>query len=288
MFNGKAHLTVRHVFVDGVFRTAEDRLRCEEQFFGRLRLPNGLFKTTATRRFDDINPSLLAWIRGLWPDDQLEVLDVAVASGITTIELADAMRKDGRSFRILATDACIDSSLISYGRQFEVLLDTRGAVLHVDILGYPMDNYLGTGVQCCRRLLPVLLGRILFCFLQFNGIHRFVRPTTTPIRLLTKGWHHECDATFIEEDLFAATKGRQQFHIIRAANVLNPSVFSRAELERALDALRARLRPGGILCLIRSHLDGSNHGAAYRLEEDNSFCRLVAFGEGCDLERLLI
>jgi hypothetical protein len=284
--DAKAHPTVRDVFVDGVFHTAEDRLRTEEHFFGRLRLPNGLFKTTATHRFDDINPTLLDCIRRLWPDEQLEVLDVAVASGITTLELADAMRKDGRSFRILATDAYIEGSLLSYGRRFEVLLDPRGRVLHFDMLGYPVANYLGTGVQFCRRFVPVFLGRVLFRVLRFTGIHRLVQPTSTPIRLLTGRWHNERDVTFIEEDLFAAVADRPRFHIIRAANVLNPSVFSRAELERAIDLLRVRLRLGGILCIIRSHLDGSNHGAVYGLR-DGSFCRVATFGEGCELEAFL-
>jgi hypothetical protein len=105
-----------------------------------------------------------------------------------------------------------------------------------------------------------------------------------PIPLLTEGWQSDPDVTIVEEDLFNSGSASSMHHIIRAANVLNPDIFSKAQLSRAIDRLRHRLRPGGVLFIARTHADGSNHGGCYELQGDGTLRRLNLLGKGCDVE----
>src|ERR1035438_4568778 len=57
----------------------------EAQFFQRVLLPNGTFKTTASRRLDDLNDFLLPYLRQL-ADRPLRIMDVGASSGVSTVE----------------------------------------------------------------------------------------------------------------------------------------------------------------------------------------------------------
>jgi hypothetical protein len=247
-------------------------------------MSNGLSKTTFARRLDDVNDLMLKSVRGRWPDDTLCVLDVAVSSGVSTLELAEAMRREGLTFKIIGTDVSVEGSLLSYGRPFHVLCDGRGKALQFEILGYPVSNYVGTGVTFCRRCVPVLAGRALFRLLTSLPVRRLAVPACKPIRLLTEGCQRDPDVTIVEEDLFNPKGDGFTCHVIRAANILNPSIFSRTQLAQAIDHLRHRLKPRGILFIVRTEDDGSNNGGCYELQGNGAFRRLDLLGNGCDIE----
>ena len=113
-------------------------------------------------------------------------------------------------------------------------------------------------------------------------------PSVKPTRLLTKRWRQEPDVKFVEEDLFAAPTSRGRFHIVRACNVLNPRVFSRDQLICAMENLGSQLKPGGFMIVGRTNDDGTNHGACYELQNDGTFQRASSFGEGCEVESVLL
>lgn len=282
--------TAREVLLSGASLNPEDRAVKEENFFSRIPLQNGHFKMTSANRLDDVIEIIVRHIRGRWSDEILRVLDVGVSSGITTIELAEALRRSGRLFKIVGTDLCIEASLLSYGRHLHVLCDRQGQALQFELLGFPVSNYLGTGFwSWLRRIVPVLFARVLFGLLAFPPIRRLIGPPLVrPVRLLTGRWQDDPDVEFVQEDLFGEITNGSQYHFIRAANILNRRIFSTAQLRRAIGLLRARLRTGGSLLILRTHEDRSNHGALYDLQNDGSFRRVVSFGEGCEVEPVLL
>src|SRR5579872_4239688 len=250
--------TAREVLLSGASLTPEDRAVKEANFFTRIRMHNGLYKMTDTKRLDDVNEVMVRHILGRWSDEVLQVLDVGVSSGITTIELAEALRRSGRSFKIVGTDLCIEAFLLSHGSHLHVLCDERGKALQFEILGFPISNYLGTGLGAyLRRGLPVVFARALFAAFAFPLTRRLARPPLSrPVRLLTGRWQDDSDVEFVQEDLFDEISKGTQYHLIRAANILNPRIFSPAQLRRAIDLLRARLKEGGFLLIVRTLEDG--------------------------------
>jgi hypothetical protein len=87
----------------------EARKRLEDGFFTSLRLPNGTFKTTYHRRLDDLNELVL---RYLPPKRPLDVMDLAVSSGISTAEWVTQLRQAGVAHRMVAGDVLVNAFLI--------------------------------------------------------------------------------------------------------------------------------------------------------------------------------
>src|SRR5690349_19450510 len=92
----------------------------EDRFYTLLRLPNGTWKTTYRRRLDDLNDWLLDFLPRGRP---LEVMDVAVSSGISTVEWSEQLSANGIQHRLVAGDLAIDGWLVSWGKRGAVLFD---------------------------------------------------------------------------------------------------------------------------------------------------------------------
>src|SRR5690348_5485347 len=69
----------------------------EAQFFAGLRLANGTFKTTRDHRLDDVNAMLMPLLP---PGKPLQIKDVAVSSGISTLEWMEMLRGEGIRFEM--------------------------------------------------------------------------------------------------------------------------------------------------------------------------------------------
>jgi len=280
--------TARQMFLSARTHRKEERLAWENNFYANLYLSNGLWKTTNTHRLDDVNRLILECIRGRRLDGVLQVLDVAVSSGITTIELAQSLRSEGLLFNIIGTDIAINGSLISYGRLFHVLCDARRKALQFEMLGHPIANRLGAGLRCWRGSVQVLVGRMVFYFLSRPCFNSMIRPASTPICFLTERWREEPNVTFVEEDLLSSPLDKRQYHVIRACNILNPQVFSQDQLVTAISQLCARLISGGFLFIVRTIAHGSNHGAAYELQKDGALRHYASLGNGCEVESAVL
>jgi hypothetical protein len=285
----KTNPTAREVFITKPFLNKADRFCFEENLFKRLRMSNGLDKTTWMRRFDDVNELLLKLIADRWAGESVNILDVAVSSGVSTVELAKAMRRAGFAIKIVGTDVSNEATLLSYGRPFHVLYNRKGKALQFEILGFPVANYAGKGITFLRRGLPVLACRALFHLLNIRFVRRLAAPSSEMIRLITDECQNDPDITIIEEDLFHPGDVCSTYHVVRAANILKPEIFSNVQLAQAIDKLRRRLKPGGILILVRTKdEDRTNHGCCYELRPDGTFRQLQQVGRGCDVERFVL
>src|SRR6185437_13948862 len=81
----------------------------EDAFFMSLRLPNGTHKTTCRNRLTDLDEL----VQGLLPRHQtLEIMDVAISSGVSTVEWLDSLERAGITCHLVAGDAVMDACLI--------------------------------------------------------------------------------------------------------------------------------------------------------------------------------
>ena len=103
----------------------------ESRFFARVQLRNGTFKTTHARRLDDLNRAIEPFLSH---GQSLRLQDVAVSSGVSTVEWCESLRDIGVDFTVVATDACIEVSLVNFG-PFHVLCDKDGRAMQFDLYG---------------------------------------------------------------------------------------------------------------------------------------------------------
>jgi hypothetical protein len=240
--------------------TAEDAELA--RFFARVRLPNGVYKTTSAHRLDDVN----AIVARLLPTGRaLELMDVAVSWGRTTVEWSEQLELP---HRIIAGDVAVAAKWTRLG--FGNVL-SNGAIVYADVLGREID-VLGGSLRS-RLALPLLklLGRTL-------PSRRF--PLVDP-RLV-----QSAQITLVEDDIFTPhPEFDRRFDAVRAANILNRAYFDEPRLRAGVVSLTRRVRRGGLLIVCRTE-DGVNHGSVYevgkRIEE------LARLGEGSEVHELVV
>ena len=113
---------------------------------------NGTYKYAYANRLDDLN-SLVA---GLLPSDRpLRLMDVAISSGITTLDWANSLDRLGIPYTLTGGDLNIHAYLLSFGKHLNVLVDRMGYPLQYDVFGHAFPN------PPARRMLPLYLPWIL-------------------------------------------------------------------------------------------------------------------------------
>jgi hypothetical protein len=257
----------------------------EDAFFRAMRLPNGTLKTTCAERLSDLNELVS---EHLPPDRPLNIKDVAVSSGISTVEWSNELSKRGIDHRMTATDLTIFGLLISFTNELRVLFDSRGAILQVDIADYPVYPRLSGRLN---RLLAGIPSRLAGRFAARQMARCIGSPQDSPasfmrrVELVTPQLR-ELAIELREEDLANPDTSEQRWDVIRAANILNRSYFGEPALRMMLESLTTSLKPGGVLAVCRTEPDKRNHGSVWRLQPGRSLELLGRVGRGSEIEEL--
>src|SRR5579872_5578450 len=140
----------------------------ERRFFGRLRLPNGTWKTTYAGRLDDLNDALLPFM----PRDRpAALMDVAVSSGVSTIEWSDHLSAHEIVHSIVATDVSTEGWLTSFGTVFAVVFDeTQRVPLLIEVGPISLPVQSGRALAGLARPLLVPAMRALARAAQAHGV----------------------------------------------------------------------------------------------------------------------
>ena len=271
--------TARQLFLSGNAIDAAGRDERERAFFHAIRTRNGTNKTTHDRRLDAVN----AVVETVLPDDRpLAIMDVAVSSGIATMEWMESLDRAGVHYRMTAGDFCVHASLVSFARWLHVLIDGTGYPLQFDIAGRAVPYPIGR-----RRalLMPPLL---LFAHLVRRMGPRILPAsgaarTGRDVLLVSPRLAARADLTIVEDDILVPGRFERAFHVVRAANILSRIYFAEPTLLAMGRNLVARLKPGGILVVCRTDEHGFNHGTIFRLGEDRvEVLRRIGGGSECE------
>ena len=87
----------------------------EKEFFERVFLHNRSVKTTYARRLDDLNQVAFRHIADI-KETPVKIMDVAMSSGISTVEWRDQLAANRVNFDLTGTDLTIDAVLHSYAK----------------------------------------------------------------------------------------------------------------------------------------------------------------------------
>lgn len=249
-----------------------------DRFFRALRLSNGTYKTTCSGRLEDLNDTLIRLVpRG----NSIRVLDVAVSSGVTTIDLLDHLASESIACELIATDVMTRAYLSRLG-PLEVLFDQNG---------YPLQLSAGSFVRCrphdpsrsVRR--RVLEGA--FQMLQ-RSRDRGGPQNGIPVLLLTPELEGRQNVTVVEHDLtLYEPRWQDSFDLIRAANILNMDYFDRATLASMASRLCSYLKLGGILAICRTNEQGVNHASVFR-RCSSGLDVAARLGMGSEIEEMVL
>ncbi len=265
----------------------------EDSFFRRLRLPGGVTKRTRRGRLADLDALVAEHLpRG----GRLEVMDVAVSSGVTTLDWAASLRRAGFDFRLVAGDATPGSWLLSLGKRIEVLVDGAGRPLQYDLFGRAVPS----AAPGPLALLPWLGRTLTRLALAWDGnlrrslaAGREVRGRR-PIRsqrvaLVVPELLADPAIELVEDDLLvlSADPYAGRFDAVRAANLLNRGYFDEEALRRMVARLTARLKPQGLLAVCRTEEDGTNHATVFR-QGEAGLTPLARLGHGSEVEELAV
>ena len=257
--------------------------KLEERFFRLIHLPNGTYKTTAVNRLSEIDTALCECLKDR--PKELNILDVAVSSGVTSLELLDTLTQQGFNPHLTASDLSIHAVLSSLPFGIEVLRDSEGRILQVAsppiVKGRPHDPF-------SSLFRAALQGAIVFLETLINiGILRC--RDSKEVRLVSPRLLNKPEITIIQYDLNDdKPEWHAQFDVVRAANILNDTYFSSTVLMRMFNHLSSYVKPNGFLVLSRTlDSDNSTHGTIFNLMADGSFRVASRIGKGSELEYLI-
>ena len=267
----------------------------ERSFFASLRLRNQTYKTTHERRLDDLNDLVLPLLPAVSP---LNIMDVAVSSGVTTLEWSEALTAAGIAHHITAGDVVLKAFLISLGSYVHVLADATGYPLQFEFWGRAVPNPI------IRRRDRVYRPAIAFVNAQlarhFASLRRALDAHAAPhvvrrgrivcreLMLVSPTLAKSTHVEFVEDDIQHNSALRGRFHVVRAANILNRSYFSDEVMAGMLANLRGRLQAAGLLIVCRSPHDGANVATVFRLSDTARLEIVARLGGGCEVESLAL
>jgi len=266
----------------------------EEGFFHSLGLRNGTRKTTWRHRLDDLNALVQ---KHLPPERPLEIMDVAVSSGVSTAEWLDSLERAAIECRMLAGDAVVDAFVISLGRFLRALVDRTGYLMQLELAGRAIrtppprrrDRIRYLPFTALMNATTRLFGTALRTWdgTQPDPMRR-LGVTCRPVKLMSLALRRRHRIEAIEDDILVSSSYGGRFHVVRAANILNRAYFDTLTLERMLVNLRARLRPHGLLVVCRTSETGLNNATVFALEEDGRFSALTRLNEGSEITDLVL
>lgn len=263
----------------------------EDAFFRALLLRNGTFKTTWHNRLDDLNALIERFLPGERP---LEIMDVAVSSGISTIEWLDALERAGLECRMTAGDAIIDAFLVTVG-PLRGLVDRTGHLMQLDVGGKAVYmppprrrdrlryGALGFFVKAAARTFRDPRRGDIGC----ERMQRRLGLQCRPLKLISASLAAHPRIEVLEDDILNDHRWPGRFDVLRAANVLNRSYFNDVLLERMLLNLRTRLARHGLLAVCRT-TEGRNDASLFRLCDDRSFQELARLNDGSEIAQLVL
>jgi hypothetical protein len=257
----------------------------EKRFFAKVRLPNGTWKTTYPNRLDDLNALLLELLPA---GRELELMDIAVSSGVSTAEWSEQLSAHGVGHRILAGDLLTEGSLTSWGGWFALLCDGEGReplLLEVGPVSLPVRSKRRL-VRAARPVLAPAL-RALAAAARRRGSDSGRGLVHRTVPLVVAEAREKPEIEVVRDDVTEGGRYRRGFDGIRVANLLQRGYFDEPTLRRILLNLRARLRDGGLLAICQTVGDDTNQGTVFRLDGDQ-FRAEATLGGGVEIRDIVL
>ncbi len=267
---------------------ADPSLEIERRFFEKVLLPNGTWKTTYPNRLDDLNERLLELLpRGR----ELKLMDVAVSSGVSTLEWSDQLLASGVRHRLVAGDLYPEGWLTSWGSWFAVLFDADNReplLLEVGPLSLPVHSR-GRLIGRVRPALAPFLRAVAGMARRVDAGAKVAERglIQRSVSLVSPELQRRPGIELVHDDVTVAGSFAESFDAIRVANLVQPAYFDQRTLVEIVVNLQDRLRDGGLLAICRTTEDGVNKATIFRRSGDH-FSSEAALNGGSEVAELVL
>jgi len=247
--------------LDVYFRELEgdELLRAERVFFGAIQLSNGTYKTTVSHRLDDLNELVADRLpRGR----RLQVMDVAVSSGIATAEWSEHLHLKGINHDLVAGDLAVSAVLLTLGRHVGVLWQEGGHALVVQVGGLCLYLDRPPLITSVPKFALARIYRLLVAHMELAPYEARPVPWRARLRavgLVSRQLASSSAVRIVTDDIGRADRFQDQADVCRAANVMNRAYFADDVIETMARNLLDRVAPGGLLAVCRTCDDGGHH-----------------------------
>ncbi|WP_423605161.1 hypothetical protein [Sphingomonas sp. MS122] len=260
--------------------------RDEARFFGLLKTANNTFKRTEPSRLAGVDKALIATLAAY--DSPLgAVLDLGISSGVTTLELIEALRKAGHAAEVTGTDRSVRARLVALPYGCRALVEPDGHVLQYEVLGRavrPWERRLDrwTGMTVLRALVERRL--------REPAMARAAAGEGEEVALLSPRLRQAGAFRWHEDDITRRNPAFvARFDLVRAANLLNRHYFEPDTLREAVANTIAYLSgPGAWLLVLRTHGASDHRGTLFRMDEARRLSVVDRFGSGSEVEALVM
>lgn len=288
--------TARQLYLLPPTRDKAEQETLERNFFSSIRLRNGTYKYTYSHRLDDLNELVMRLLPKARP---LRVMDVAVSSGISTLEWMEALERASVGHEMMAGDLSVNAYLLSVGRRLHVLTDETGFPLQFDVFGRAIPNppwrrhraLYFLPLRLLKKALAAQFGEAVDDNSKARGQQSAARNSVNcqRIALVSPRLQQQAGLKVVEDDILSdAPPVANGFHVLRAANILNKAYFDKQTLTRMTSNLRRRLTPDGLFVVCSTDSGGANHGTVFALTRNGSFESIARIGNGSEIEDLIL
>ena len=240
--------------------------------YRRVGLNNGITKQTGNGRFRDLDEKL-AELLAATKRKSIGIHDVGVSSGITSVELFDALAGAGFDFELTVSD--------KYATFYEQKTGLRRDLFDAD--GNYQCSYLWKLYSDAETSTKYPLS----CWLRAQAstfdaerAEPFLLYHPKLLRLVDSGKVRSMDYDVLAEGM------PERFDCVRCMNLLNLSYFSEQQLLQGISSLDLTLNDGGLLLIGRTEQDGTNNATIYQ-KQQGLLSKLASVGKGSEIDRLV-
>lgn len=240
-----------------------------DAIFSSISNPNGTSKTTADKRLKELDE----WMLPLIPDRPYRVHDVAVSSGITSLDLYQKLKtqKNCSSFHISDKYAQVRYK----GKTIKRFYDTGGKCMFLYVWGL----YAIKQTSWIFFLSKILYDLFKTPLENYDTEVWLLHPEVVK-KIDTKEW------VFEDYDVFD-TAISERFDLVRCMNLLNPIQFTDNQMKTAIENIKHSLVNNGFLLLGRTTMSSNTHRASLLKKVNNEFVVLKDINGGSELLHLI-
>jgi hypothetical protein len=238
--------------------------------YAQIITANHATKETAAGRLRDLDEATISCMS----KDGLNVIhDIAVSSGVTSLELLGTLQSRGLPVSLHISDKY--AKYATTGRILVRILDADGALVEMYVCGILARSNLSMKF-CLSRLLYSLLG-------GKSGNHKLKWFLLFDAKVIE---HIEAGVIdFIDYDAFE-TREAPRFTFVRCMNLLNLNYFSSDKIVSALRNIIGSLKEGGILQIGRTRPDGHN-AVGFYIKTGGGLKLVTEVGGGTELRDVI-
>ena len=240
------------ISAESLFKIKDDELYTE--VVTRMRYGDVTGKATEVGRFDDLNEIL-----ELLPDKVIQIHDVGCSLGVTSLDLANALKERNKSFCLTISDRFL--LLLIYGKGIKYLFDSTGSLRQI---------YLGR-ILCDQHLSKIFfVSRILYKILSAKQENDLMAGEAVTVRLVNPSVQKEINSGQMEIKSYNVFEkdNHKNYDFIRCMNLLNRSYFSDEEILVGLNNLADALGDKGYLQVGRTDYKGVNKVSVFKKESE--------------------